>query len=48
MSWYQKRPVVIEARLFDPGADYDEALDVVKWAGGEATDDGCVIRPAGN
>lgn len=39
---YRKKPVVIEARLFDM-SDYDEALDVVGWCGGRAVDDGCEI-----
>jgi hypothetical protein len=40
---YRKKPVVIEARVFDPGAGYDAACDVVSWCGGRATDDGCEI-----
>jgi hypothetical protein len=43
MSYWRKIPVVIEARKFDPGRDYDEALDVVKWCGGRADDEGCII-----
>lgn len=41
---FRKKPVVIEARLFDPGIDYDEALDVVKWCGGAADSEGCLIH----
>jgi hypothetical protein len=37
MTKFRKKPVEIEARLFDPHADYDEALDVLAWAGAEAT-----------
>lgn len=40
---FRKKPVEIEARLFDPGTDYDEALEVVAWAGGVATADGFTI-----
>jgi hypothetical protein len=40
---YRQKPVVIEARVFDPGADYDAACDVTRWCGGRATDDGCEI-----
>ena len=40
---YRKKPVEIEARLFDPAAGYDEACAVVAWCGGTATDDGCEI-----
>jgi hypothetical protein len=43
MTFYRKRPVVVEARLFDPAADYDEALDVVRWCHGRVTDAGCEI-----
>lgn len=39
----RKKAVVVEARLFDPESDYDEALDVVKWAGGVANDQGFVV-----
>lgn len=42
MPLFRKKPVVIQARLFDT-ADYDEALDVVRWCGGRAVDDGCEI-----
>ncbi len=31
----------VEARLFDPGLDYDMACEVVAWCGGVAVDDGC-------
>ena len=40
---YRKKPVEIEARLFDPAASYDEACAVIAWCGGTATDDGCEI-----
>ena len=40
---YRHRPVEIEARLFDPAANYDEACAVVDWCGGTATDEGCEI-----
>ena len=40
---WRKRPVEIEARLFNPGADYDEACSVVAWCGGTVTDHGCEI-----
>jgi hypothetical protein len=40
---YQKRPVEIQARQFDPGVDYDEACDVVGWCGGRAVEEGCEI-----
>lgn len=43
MPKFRKRPVVIEAREFNPGKDYDDALDVVKWCGGRAVDEGCEI-----
>lgn len=43
MGMFRKKPVVIEARLFDPGVDYDEACTVVRWCGGRAVDDGCEI-----
>ena len=43
MPKFRKKPVVVEARLFDPGVDHDEALEVVKWCSGEATYEGCVI-----
>lgn len=43
MSQFRKRPVVIEARLFDPTIDYDEACSVVGWCGGRAADAGCEI-----
>ena len=33
----------VEARLFDPGLDYDRACEVVAWCGGTAVDDGCEI-----
>jgi hypothetical protein len=42
MGRYRKRPVVIEARLFDP-MDYDEACEVVGWCSGRAVEDGCEI-----
>ena len=41
---YRKKPVVIEARLFDPEEDYDEATDITRWCGGLATEDGCDIK----
>jgi hypothetical protein len=37
---FRKRPVVIEARVFDPSIDYDEALAVIVWAGGWINADG--------
>lgn len=40
---FRKKPVVVEARLFDPGVDYDEATSVVGWCGGRAVDEGCAI-----
>lgn len=43
MAKYRKKPVEVEARLFDPGIDYDEACSVVGWCGGTATDDGMDI-----
>lgn len=43
VNLWRKKPVVTEARQFDPGADYDEACAVVAWCGGIATDDGCEI-----
>jgi hypothetical protein len=43
VSRWRKKPVEIEARLFDPGTDYDEACSVVAWCSGTATDDGCEI-----
>jgi hypothetical protein len=43
VSRYRKKPVVIEARHFDPGRDYDDACAVVAWCGGTATDEGCDI-----
>jgi len=43
VSKFRKKPVVIEARLFDPGLDYDEACNVVGWCGGRAVDEGCAI-----
>lgn len=39
-----KKPVEIEARMFNPGNDHDEALEVVAWCGGEAVADGCAIH----
>ncbi len=39
---FRKKPIVIEAMLFDT-MDYDGALDVVKWCGGTAVDQGCRI-----
>lgn len=39
----RKKPVVVEARLFDPESDYDEASDVAKWASGVANDEGFVV-----
>ena len=47
MPMYRKKPVVIEARLFDPADDYDEACDVVRWCGGVMTEDGCIVKPFG-
>lgn len=43
MPYYRKIPIVIEARLFDAGLDYDGACEVVKWCGGYATSEGCII-----
>ena len=43
MTAWRKKPVEIDARLFDPGTDYDEACAVVGWCGGTATEDGCEI-----
>ena len=43
MTKFRKKPVVIEARLFDT-IDYEEACDVVRWCGGLATEDGCEIN----
>ena len=40
---FRKRPVEIEARLFDPGQDYDVACEAVAWCDGSATDEGCEI-----
>ena len=40
---YRKKPVEIEARLFDPATDYDKACAVVGWCGGTVTDEGCEI-----
>lgn len=42
MPLFRKKPIVIEARLFDQ-MNYDEALDVVKWAGGVANEIGFYI-----
>lgn len=39
----RKKPVVVEARLFDPESDYDQALSVVEWAGGVPNDEGFVV-----
>lgn len=39
---FRKKPVVIEARLFDT-SDYDEALEVMAWCGGFATEHGVEI-----
>lgn len=38
MSFYRKRPVVIEARLFYPGFTVD-AEDVAAWCGGRIVGD---------
>lgn len=43
MPLYQKKPLVIEARLYDPAADSDHAADVVAWSGGKVGDGGFVI-----
>lgn len=43
MGQFRKKPVIIEARFFDPELSYDDALDVVRWAGGRANDAGFVI-----
>lgn len=43
MPLYRKKPTIIEARLFDPGVDYDHALDVCSWAGGSPDTEGCII-----
>lgn len=40
---FRKKPVVIEARLFNPETDYDEACSVVAWCGGRAVDEGLII-----
>lgn len=40
---YRKKPVVIEARRFDPRFDYNAACAVVRWCGGEAVDEGIEI-----
>lgn len=40
---FRKKPVEIEARLFDPGIGYDEACDVVDWCNGRAVIGGCEI-----
>lgn len=42
MGHFRKKPVVIEARLFDT-ADYDKACSVVGWCGGRVTENGCAI-----
>jgi hypothetical protein len=49
MAKYRKKPVVIDARLFDPRVDHDEAVEVCKWAGGIPSgglshEEGCVIH----
>lgn len=43
MPQFRKKPVVIEARLFNM-SDYDEALNVVAWCGGTASETGCDIN----
>ncbi len=43
MPLYRKKPVVIEARLFNPEQDYDQALDVLSWAGATVTPEGGFI-----
>lgn len=43
MPLFRKKPVIIEARKFDP-ADYDDAMEVVKWCKGEAVNDGILIK----
>lgn len=35
MPIFQKRPVQIEARVYDRTADFDHAVDVAEWAGAE-------------
>lgn len=40
---FRKKPVVVEACLFDPGIDYDAACEVVRWCGGRAVGEGCEI-----
>jgi hypothetical protein len=42
-SLWRTRRVIVEARNFNPGTDYDEACGVVGWCGGRATDSGCEI-----
>lgn len=43
MPFATKKPVTIEYRVFDPSSDYDDALDVCKWAGGVPNDDGFLV-----
>lgn len=43
MPFATKKPVRIEYRIFSPSTDYDEALDVVKWAGGVVNDEGFIV-----
>lgn len=43
VSRFRKKPVEIEARLFDPAADYDEACSVLSWCGGKADHAGMLI-----
>jgi hypothetical protein len=43
MSAYRKKPVVIEARKFDPSASLQDAADIAKWCGGRITGRGLVI-----
>lgn len=43
MPFFQKKPVIIEARFLHPEGDYDEAASIVGWAGGVANDDGFLV-----
>jgi hypothetical protein len=45
---WRTRRAIVEARRFDPGADYDAACEVVNWCTGRATDFGCeLLTPDG-
>lgn len=43
MPMYRKKPVIVEARLFNPDVDYDHAADIINWCGGIATEEGVEI-----